>query len=196
MKTYEEILNIVNPLDDVLSDSSSYHVSLSRLEEQLKSLNQIMPLELDADFQRTYVWTTEQKIAFVENLLRRKVKSASILFNQYGYNLSLDQLNQIDSDIAGKFICVDGKQRLSACLDFVQGKLALFDGQLTYADLMSNQKIKLRILEHRFAHLRFCFLNFESKRDLLNFYLELNSGGTVHSEQDLNKVKEILARLP
>ena len=36
-------------------------------------------------------------------------------------------------------------------------------------------------------------MNFTKKDDLLKFYLALNSGGTVHSQADLDKVKNMLS---
>ena len=73
---------------------------------------------------------------------------------------------------------------MTAVRDFMAGRLTVFDGW-TEADLrgtpfdVGRYTIAVSVYE------------FGRRADLLQFYVDLNSGGTVHSKEELDRVKAL-----
>lgn len=87
---------------------------------------------------------------------------------------------------SGKVELVDGKQRLSAILEFLDNKVPAFGKMLCeYED-------KLSWLQ---CFVKFAFCNLKTERDVVNWYLSMNSGGTYHTEKDIQTAKNYLATL-
>lgn len=134
-------------------------------------------LELNPYFQRGRVWTVDQQIAFVEFLLRGG-KCPPLLFNHPGWMGAFE----------GNFYCVDGLQRISALLDFIGGNLPVFNGH--YIDQIDGIN---RLLKSTFIRL---YINdLKTDREVLEWYLELNGGGTPHTQEELNRVRDLLEQL-
>ena len=150
------------------------NVSLGYLKTQLREYEEEYGLDLDVDFQRAHVWTDKQRTAFVEHLLRGGIGSNSIRFNcTWWRSISKD---------AEPMVCVDGKQRLTACLKFLDDKVPAFG---TY---FSEYEDKPGIL----CGLIFRVNNLPTRADVLRWYLEINMGGTLHTEEELRKVERLL----
>lgn len=79
----------------------------------------------------------------------------------------------------------DGKQRLTSVLLFLGNEVTVFGGHK-----FSDYTDKLRMTGPRF---RMHVNNLETRAEVLQWYLELNSGGVVHTEGELNKVRDMLA---
>ena len=63
---------------------------------------------------------------------------------------------------------------------------AVFDGKIKADNLNGTHfSAKGRIIQVN-------IMNFTTQRDLLQFYLDLNAGGTPHSQQELDKVRAML----
>lgn len=131
-------------------------------------------LQLNPDFQRGHVWTKEQQIAFMEFILRGG-KTSSIQFNHPNWMGSFK----------GEFVCVDGLQRLTAISKFVSNELPVFNG--TYLNDFDDPKLLLRKYS-----ISIRINNLKTRKEVLKWYLELNSGGTPHSENEIKKVEEML----
>ena len=130
-------------------------------------------LQLNPDFQRGNVWTEKQKIAYIEFLLRGGRSSRDIYFNHPGWM----------RDFEGDFVCVDGLQRLTSVLEFMNNKLPVFDGY--YLDDID--KIPFMTVT-----LKFHINDIRNRKEVLKWYLEFNSGGTVHTEAELDKVRKMI----
>lgn len=141
--------------------------------------------ELNPDFQRGHVWTDAQRIAYVEALLR-KTTTGRILFNCPGWTRAPSTQGDIP---ANAFQCVDGLQRLTAVRKFMAGELGVFGG-MTATDLKGTPFNAFRMT----YRLQVGIYEFTSRSDLLQFYLDLNNGGTVHSEQEIERVRTLLAQ--
>lgn len=136
--------------------------------------------ELEPDFQRGHVWTDSQRSLFIESLLRGCAPK-SILFNCPGWSMRCDR-----GDIPEHtFQCVDGLQRLTAVRMFLANEICVF-GELRATDLCGSP------FDPRRYTLSAAIYEFSSRADLLNFYLDLNSGGTVHADSELRRVRELL----
>jgi hypothetical protein len=131
-------------------------------------------LQLNPDFQRGHVWTEEQSIAFVEFILRGG-KTSPMLLNHPGWM----------SSFAGKFVCVDGLQRLTALLRFLKNDLPVFGGH--YCEDIEKIELLLRGIS-----LNFYINELKTREEVIEWYLELNAGGTPHSKEELDRVAQLL----
>lgn len=159
-------------------------VQLGYVENFLRSQSSDMAamggaLELEPDFQRGHVWTNEQRVKYVESLLRG-CAPRTIMFNCPGWTRGKEP-----GDIRPHtFQCVDGLQRLTAVRMFMSGELRVF-GDLCAADLKGSPFDPARY------RLKIAVFEFTSRADLLQFYLDLNSGGTVHGTAELDRVRKL-----
>jgi len=92
------------------------------------------------------------------------------------------------------FVVVDGLQRITALLGFVRGEIPAF-GHYVYS-LLNPPNVecfegKLRHLECN-SNLLVNINNLPTRAKVLEWYLQMNSGGTPHTEAELNKVRELL----
>lgn len=131
-------------------------------------------LNLEPDFQRAHVWTRTQQIAYIEYVIRGGEVGKNLTFNCPTWNHALER----DND----YVIVDGKQRLQAARDFMHDKIPAF-GYLRseYTDLMRM---------HIGFKWRVCTL--QTRRELLQLYLNINAGGTPHTKEELDKVRAML----
>lgn len=151
-------------------------VPLDYLEEAFGRYVDHYGLDLDVDFQRAHVWTDEQATAFVEHLLRGGTGSNVIRFNKPDWMSGR-------MDAGEPMVCVDGKQRLTACLRFVRGELPAFNH---WIDEYEDQP------RHFQGNLKFVVNSLPNRADVLRWYLEINTGGVLHTKAEIRKVKEML----
>jgi hypothetical protein len=130
--------------------------------------------DLNPDFQRAHVCTEEQQSKYVEFILRSGQSGRDIHFNCKGW------MRQFD----GVLVIVDGKQRLNAVLSFLSDKIPAF------GRLLSGYEDKLPFD----ASFNFHINDLSTRKDILQWYLDLNEGGVVHTAEELEKVKMLLAR--
>jgi len=129
-------------------------------------------LQLNPDFQRGYVWTEDQQVSYIEFLLKGGQSSRVIYFNHPGWM----------KNFKGDFVCVDGLQRLTAVMRFLSNEIKGFG--YYYKDFEGKMPSDLDLL--------FNVNNLKTKKEVLQWYLEMNSGGTVHTKDELNKVRGML----
>lgn len=144
------------------------------LQDYLKRYADDYGLELDPEFQRAHVWTEAQQVAYVEYQLRGGISGKDIYFNCPGF--------QSIRHKAGPMVLVDGKQRLNAVIRFLQNELHAFGYLLEgYEDRL-------------YGLLGFSVWvnNLDSQRQILQWYIDLNSG-IAHTTEEIDKVKRMLA---
>jgi len=137
-------------------------------------------VELDPDFQRGHVWTSEQKQLFMENVLRGVVSSSGFLIQ---FNCPNWDSDNFVGDLPRGLQCIDGLQRITAVMDFLAGTVRPFG--LTTDDLAGSS---FSIGGYRF---RVAIHNFTWRADLLQHYLDLNTGGTPHSADEIERVRQL-----
>lgn len=151
-------------------------VAWEALEAQLTRYadgGELYKLNLNPDFQRGHVWTRDQQIAFVQFKLRGGRSSSDILFNHPNWMGSFK----------GELVLVDGKQRLEAARAFLRDEIPAFGSLFSeYTDRMGYSNVSFR----------FHINNLKTRAELLNWYVELNEGGTPHTKEEIQKVKEML----
>jgi hypothetical protein len=136
-------------------------------------------LDVSPDFQRGYVWTQQQKIRFVEYMLRGGVSGLDVYMNCPSW-----QSGRMGPEYPEAwFVLVDGKQRLDAALGFLNNEFPVFGAYFReYTD-------RPRITQCNF---RWHVNDLQTREECLQWYLDLNTGGTVHTDDELSKVRDLL----
>lgn len=133
-------------------------------------------LQLDPEFQRHHVWDDAKRIRYVEFVLRDGKSSRDLYFNCPNYT---------GSGPEGPMQLVDGKQRLEAVRRYLRSEIPAF-GHL-YKDMEG----RLGMIGPSFKiHVN----NLQTQAEVLQWYLDLNDGGVVHTEDELIRVRELLEK--
>ena len=174
---YEDIPKFFRPPNYNVTSDWNY------LEEQLLSwdsregIEGCLGLDLDPDFQRGHVWDEDKQIAYVEFCLKEGQSSRDLLFNHPGWQ----------THYRGLMVLVDGKQRLESVRKFLRNELPIFDGHY-----LNDFEDPRRVLRSSGARFNLRVNNLQTKSDVLLWYLQLNDGGVVHTEEELDKVRMML----
>ena len=180
--TYEELQRLINPLE---RPTRTWNCGFSYLETWLghESMDIEHGVELVPDFQRGHVWNDSQQIKYIENVLRRIVDESGLTIR---FNCPSWRSNRAkDSDLLDQMVCIDGLQRLTAIRRFIAGEIKVFG--LGF-DVLP-RRLMLRDLQ-----IVVKMYDFQYRKDLLSFYLDINGGGIAHSEEELNRVKGLLMK--
>lgn len=153
-------------------------VDLKYLPKTIAEYQSESNLQLCPDFQRGHVWTRRQQIAFVEFFLRGGTTGRIVYLN--------DPSRRIDPGPNGyrDFVVVDGLQRLTALLDFAADKFAVF-GSL-YSEFADRDRTNCDL------YLKININDLQTRAEVLRWYLEMNSGGTPHTNTELERVRGLL----
>lgn len=177
-----EIDAIIKPIEKPVH---LFHQPFDGVERFLESLTQDVAhgYDLTPDFQRGHVWSQEQRINYIENVLRQIVTPDSLTVRLNIPSWRNDQLP--DSDLLDQAVCIDGLQRLTAIRMFVAGDIKPFG--LTAQEIKSGWG--MRRIDRMVV---FQVFDFQYRRDLLRFYLDINGGGTPHSPDELERIRKLL----
>lgn len=147
-------------------------VDCEDIENTLNRYRDRYDLDMDPDFQRGHVWSENQQIAYLEFCLRGGLTGNQILFNSAGW---------MSNNPSRKIVLVDGKQRLEAWRRFLNNEIKVFDSLYKeYEGYIGNYS------------LTFMINDLPTRAEVLQWYIDLNSGGTVHSNSEINRVRELL----
>lgn len=155
-------------------------VSLNNLQLMLDTWEERDGLDLNPDFQRGHVWTESQQISFMEAFLRGLRTARVIYFNSPAFGLKNDGK---PIDLSDEIVCVDGLQRLTAALRFLNNEIPVFGSYFSDFEDRPRETYSFKFNVN-------CL---KTRKELLEWYLQFNSGGTVHSEEELNRVRKLLA---
>jgi len=172
---------IIQPLPD---PRYTVDVGFDYLERQLAGYDSEWGgLNLDPDFQRGHVWSETQRSAYIEGVFRGTVGDSQriIQFNAPHWND-----DNHSGDLPNEIQIVDGLQRLTTIRMFMAGELRAF-GMLVHDFDESSYSLKRSTFR-----LKFAIHNFVWRRDLLQYYLHINAGGTPHSASEIERVKSLL----
>jgi len=167
--------------DDLLIADGNYRVNtfLDHMIHTIDRYKKEYNLNLDPDFQRAHVWDSDKRVKYVEFLLKGG-KSNPIYFNCEGWMGR-------GGNREGEFVIVDGKQRLTAILMFLNNEFPVFkemdsDGIGYYAkefDMIPND-------------VEFIINDLPNRELVLKWYLQMNEGNVAHTEEELDKVRQML----
>lgn len=133
---------------------------------------------VDPDFQRLHVWTEAQQIAYVEYALRGGRSGRDIYWNQ------ADWMNGFKAPL----YLVDGKQRLEAVRRFMSNDLPVFGGHY-----LKDFEGHMPQMDYTF---KFHVNDLATYREVVNWYLEMNAGGTQHTDEEIAKARALLDAAP
>ncbi len=131
-------------------------------------------LDIDPDFQRAHVWNETQQIRYVEYILRGGKSGRDLYFNHPNWMTSFK----------GPFVLVDGKQRLQAVRRFMNNEIKIF-GDNKFSDF-----------EDRLGYAPSFSVNvndLKTRKEVLQWYIDLNAGGVAHTEDEIQKVVQLLS---
>lgn len=136
------------------------------------------------DFQRGHVWTLDQQIKYIEAIVRGTVGASGRLITLSCPDFQRDQ--EKDSDLKG-FVVVDGLQRLTAIRKFCKGEFRIFNDIIDGGadlDYFNGTRYNLNSM----SGVRFQVFSFQYKKEILDYYLAFNDGGTVHTQEEIDRV--------
>lgn len=154
----------------------SIHVPWDYLESALENYKEDFNLQLEPEFQRSHVWTEEQQSRYVEWILCGGKTGKEIYFNSPNWG------REKEGQPFGPMVLVDGLQRITAVLKFLRNELPAF------GHTIEEYEGKPHIIHNNFI---FYVNDLEDYADVLKWYLDINSGGTQHTEEELAKVKAL-----
>ena len=160
----------------------SYEVNmgLEFLVKQIKQWEEEDGLQLCPDFQRGHVWTEEQQSRFIEFLLRGGDSGRVLYFNDPSWM----SYRPRDDGSYNEFVCVDGLQRITAIRRFIGNDLKVFDQY--YRDFEDTTDI---VRHSMIVNVN----NLQTKAEVLQWYIDLNAGGTPHSNEEIERIRKLLA---
>lgn len=135
-------------------------------------------LEMNPIFQRGNVWTEEQQIRYIEFLLRGGKTSKIIYLNR-------KSLDPIEDSKKMNFVCIDGLQRYTAMKRFVNNQIQVFGCYM-------NEYEDARTYRRKIIGLKINTNSLQTNEEILQWYLDLNTRGTIHSKKEILRVKKLL----
>lgn len=184
--TEEEAQKIVRPLVTPV-----YTVALlwRNLKNSLESFGQDYGgLVMEPDFQRGHVWTPEQQRHFIENALRGVISQAglTIQFNCPDF----DYRGNLKKDVENSFVCMDGLQRITAVMKYIDGEIKPFGYSIHDFE---NTSFRLSGSNLRF---QLCVYNMQTRAEILQHYIDINAGSTPHTKDEIDRVRNLLKVAP
>lgn len=158
-----------------VSKYAGYRINVSWrfLENWLNDIRLSNGLDLDPLYQRGHVWTESQQVRYVEWVLRGGKSGKDLNFNSPGWQRTNDS-HPVE--------LVDGKQRLTAVLRFLRNELKAFDS--FYSEFEDRLPIDADFVVY--------INDFKTKKEVMQWYIDMNTGGTVHAEEEIVRVKRLV----
>lgn len=129
------------------------------------------------DFQRCHVWTREQQTAYIENMLRGFPSGRDVYYNHPTWG-TFENAEKYPLEI------IDGQQRINAVTAFMNNEFPVF-GNNYRKDFEGG-------LDYHTAFFKVHVLRMKTRREVIEWYLSFNAGGTIHSAEELNRVRQLL----
>ena len=159
---------------------ASYRVNISwvYLQDWIDSNNEdIMRVDMNPIYQRGYIWTEAQKIAYIEYRLQGGFSGKDIFWNCPTWMNFKSSDNVIE--------IVDGKQRIQTVLDFLSNKIRAFG--LYYNEFENFLGIDPDFIFH--------VNTLKNSKEIIKWYIGFNTGGSMHTEEDLKPAFDLLKKL-
>ena len=146
------------------------NIDLSGIECNISRYTKRYDLLLNPDFQRGHVWTEEQQTKFLEFLLSGGYSGKDIYFNCPGWMEDSKQM-----------VLIDGLQRVTAALKFVDNKIHVYGALYKEYNRIPDD-----------VGFIFHINNLSTRIEELNWYIQLNEGGIVHSKTEIERVRQLV----
>ena len=164
-----------------LTNRANYHVDVGfkYFSKTIQDYIDEFGLILNPEFQRGHVWTEEQQERYIEYVLRGGTSGKEIYFNKPSWHCKA----KTDYD---DFVCVDGLQRITAIMRFQVNEIKAFG--LHYNEFEGDTREITTRLSIYINDLQY-------EKDVLQWYIEMNEGGTPHTKEEIQRVKDMLIKL-
>ena len=170
-----------NEIPEFIPDGNySTNMSMEFLIKQIDSWIEEDGLQLNPDFQRGHVWTQEQQEKYIEFVLRGGKSGRDIYFNDPFWCRTKKDSSYKD------FVCVDGLQRITAIRKFLNNEIKVF-GHFYKAFGGRTDIVRHGIIVH--------INNLRTKKEVLEWYIQMNDGGTPHTKQEINRIKDMIKKI-
>lgn len=139
-------------------------------------------VNLDPDYQRDHVWSADQQSEYVGALIECPEGKNPIILN----DVNMDGSKR-PSDV------IDGKQRIAAMVAWLRGEIKAVcpcGESFLYDDL---DDIDRRCVGMT-TTLRWNWMRLD-REGVLRYYIALNTGGSVHTDEEINRVRELLKNI-
>lgn len=133
-------------------------------------------IDLNPFYQRDLVWTKKQKLAYIMAIFEKGIETKPTFIVNVVKNRKIEVL--------------DGKQRITTLLDFIEDKIKLENGKV-FSEL--NEEDKKTILFHQVRYTRIIkqgYNNDLTDKEKIELFLEMNELGTKMSDKHIEKIKE------
>lgn len=162
-------------IPQMISDGGySVEVGWRYLQQTIDEYINNFGLTMIPDFQRGHVWSDEQRSAFIEFKLRGGRGSDVIYFNHPQRNWNYDN----------NFVVVDGLQRITTVLRFMNNEIPAFG---YYYDEYDDEL-------HMSPRFKFNVNSLTTRHEVIQWYLDINTKGTPHTDRELERVKKLLGK--
>lgn len=142
------------------------------LEKTIKDYEIDHDLLFVPDFQRGHVWTQEQQTKYIEYRLKGGQTAKEVYFNHPGWQ----------RDFRGSMVLVDGLQRITAVRKFMNNEIRAFD--FLYNEFSGRFNLLIGFV--------FFVNNLRTYKEVLQWYIDMNEGGIVHSREEIERVKGMI----
>lgn len=154
-------------------------ISLVRyIEEEVET----MGLQLNPNFQRGHVWTEEQQIAWLEYHFRGGKSGNTIYLNNPFWYSTREAKDAEYKD----YVCVDGLQRITAAQKFIHNEIKVFGSY--YNEFEDGMRVLPQTMILNVNDLK-------TEKEVLQWYIDMNSGGTPHTNEEIERVKRMIDEL-
>jgi hypothetical protein len=131
------------------------------------------------DFQRCHVWTCEQQVSYIENMLRGYPSGRDVYYNHPTWG-SFENAEKYPLEI------IDGQQRINAVAAFLNNEFPIF-GNTYYKDFEGG-------LDCNTAFFKVHVLNMKTQREVIEWYIAFNARGTIHTSDEIDRVRKLLEK--
>lgn len=139
--------------------------------------------DLNPPYQRNFVWTLEQQQAYIQALLDEKTKLECY---------AALEINRTKAEYYDIYEVIDGKQRLTTVVHFIENKFPLASGKF-FKEL--NNTDRLDFLSSYLGVYRLSTRDFHrnlTNQEKLEVFLMINEKGTRLTEDEINNAKKAL----
>ena len=155
-------------------------MDIRRIPEWIKNEQREMNLQLNPGFQRGHVWTEEQQIAWLEFFLKGGKSGNIVYFNCPSLHHS------VKDGYYDEYVCVDGLQRITSICRFINNEIKVFG---SYYNEYEDPRIVSR------HTLKFNVNDLKTEKEVLQWYIDMNAGGTPHTNEEIERVKKMIKAL-
>lgn len=133
-------------------------------------------IDLNPFYQRNLVWTKKQKLAYIMAIFKKGIETKPTFIVNVVKNKKIEVL--------------DGKQRLTTLLDFIEDKIKLENGKV-FSEL--SEEDKKTILLHQVRYTRIIKQGYNddlTNKEKVELFLEINELGTKMDDKHIEKIKK------